>query len=100
MRSWAYCQALGGTLHTGWRTTGSRESPKEYVRKLVDPMLVKLGTNVGPQPPKHRVKRGFWQKPESKTSQQLVFSRLVCKTSISGSNPDGASIFRWSIPET
>ena len=36
-------------------------------------------------------KTRVWQIPESKTSQPHSLSRLICKTSIPGSNPGGAS---------
>ena len=39
-------------------------------------------------------KTGEEGRPGSKTSQQVNVSGPICKTSISGSNPDGASIFR------
>ena len=37
------------------------------------------------------------QRPESKTNQQDRAPSEICKTSISGSNPDGASIFSLQI---
>jgi hypothetical protein len=38
-------------------------------------------------------KSSIGHEPESKTSQQGSLLERICKTSISGSNPDGASIF-------
>jgi hypothetical protein len=40
------------------------------------------------------------QRPKSKTNQQDRELREICKTSIPGSNPGGASNLRWSIPVT
>ena len=51
----------------------------------------KLGNNLGTVAPKQQGKRGGTGRPESKTSQQHKFPCLICKTSIPGSNPGGAS---------
>ena len=48
---------------------------------------VQPGSKTAQTPGKTRV----WQIPESKTSQPHSLSRLICKTSIPGSNPGGAS---------
>ena len=62
------------------------------IAKVVDRRWAghRLGNNLGTEAPEHRGKGGQGQ-PESKTSQQDSQSGPVCKTSIPGSNPGGAS---------
>ena len=51
---------------------------------------VQIGSKTAQTPGKTRI----WQIPESKTSQPHSLSCLICKTSIPGSNPGGASNLR------
>ena len=57
------------------------------LRKTSTETWVQFGSKTAQTPGKTRV----WQIPESKTSQQDSLSCLICKTSIPGSNPGGAS---------
>jgi hypothetical protein len=50
---------------------------------------VQFGSKTAQTPGKTKI----WQIPESKTSQPHSLFRLICKTSIPGSNPGGASNF-------
>ena len=72
-----------------WRAIINTLTTRTVYESSISKTWDQFGTITAQTPGKTRV----WQTPESRTSQQLGFSRLVCKTSISGSNPDGASIF-------
>ena len=48
---------------------------------------------MGTEAPKHGGKTKVWQTPESRTRQQVSLLNRICKTSIPGSNPGGASKF-------
>jgi len=53
-----------------------------------------FGPNFGPITPKHHGKPRSTRDQQSKTNQPDREPREICKTSIPGSNPGGASIFR------
>src|SRR6266567_3116621 len=52
-----------------------------------------LGNNLGTNPTEKGVKRGIRADQKAKRVNNLTFFGPACKTSISGSNPDGASNF-------
>jgi hypothetical protein len=55
--------------------------------------VLELGSNLGPRSPKHLAKRGSGRYQKARRVNHVDKSRSVCKTSIPGSNPGGASKF-------
>jgi hypothetical protein len=55
--------------------------------------LLKLGNNLGTEPPKHQVKESSRANQKARRVNRIGTTGSVCKTSIPGSNPRGASKF-------